>query len=54
MLVARTWNENDPAVVGVPLRTPVAGSKVSPGGRAVPLARAKVIGPVPDAAMVCA
>ncbi len=30
--VASTVNENVPVVVGIPLRMPVAGSRVSPGG----------------------
>jgi hypothetical protein len=50
--VAVTVNVNDPDVVGVPEMAPVVGSRVSPAGRAEPLARAKVIGPVPVAVMV--
>ena len=33
-LAAVTVKENVPAVVGVPVRTPVVGSRVSPGGSA--------------------
>ncbi len=50
--VAVTVNANVPDAVGVPEMTPLTGSKVSPAGRAEPLARANVTGPVPVAVMV--
>jgi hypothetical protein len=44
--VTFTVKENGPAVVGIPLITPVPAFSVSPGGR-LPEAMAKVYGEVP-------
>ena len=50
---AWTVNENVPALVGVPARTPVEGSKVSPGGK-LPELTVNAMGAVPEAANVYA